>query len=101
MYIRRTKTRRTSNSKNDYTTVLAYQLVQFIRRKLEEQEDHNSWKNLRIILSTQCRVTATFTRKDGRTLHVCKTSQAEPEQRKIYQNLGINPDPVGIKKMIV
>jgi len=84
-----------------FITVLAYQLVQFIRSQLAIQGNHDSWNRLRTTLATQCRITVTFTRKDERTLHVRKTSQAEPEQGKIYQNLGINPDPVGIKKMIV
>ncbi len=84
-----------------FITVLAYQLVQFIRRKLAEQGNHASWNSLRTILDTQYRITATFKRKDGRTLHVRKTTQAEPEQMEIYKQLGLNPAPGGIKKMIV
>ena len=49
----------------------------------------------------QHRVTATFRRKDGRTLHVRKATQAEPQQLKIYSALGVDPAPGGIKKMIV
>ncbi len=46
-------------------------------------------------------VTATFRRKDGRTLHVRKATRAEPEQQKIFRALGIDPAPGGIRKMIV
>ena len=52
----------------------------------------------------QCRaalVTATFRRKDGRTLHVRKATRAEPEQKKIFRALGTDPAPGGIRKMIV
>ena len=35
----------------------------------------------------QQRVTATFRRKDGRTLHVRKATRAEPEQKKITDPL--------------
>ena len=46
-------------------------------------------------------LTATFRRKDGRTLHVRKATRAEPEQQKIFRALGIDPAPGGIRKMIV
>ena len=36
-------------------------------------------------------VTATFRRKDGRSLHVRKATRAEPEQQEIYRALGIDP----------
>ena len=47
------------------------------------------------------RFTATFRRKDGRTLHVRKATRAEPEQQKIFRALGTDPAPGGIRKMIV
>ena len=46
-------------------------------------------------------LTATFRRKDGRTLHVRKATRAEPEQQKIFRALGTDPAPGGIRKMIV
>ena len=49
-----------------FITVLAYQLVQTIRRKLELAGDPVSWTRLREILSVQQRVTATFRQRDGR-----------------------------------
>ena len=52
----------------------------------------------RILLAT---FTATFRRKDGRTLHVRKATRAEPEQQKIFRALGTDPAPGGIRKMIV
>lgn len=84
-----------------FITVLAYQFVQLIRRRLSVQDIHASWKRLREIFNGQVRVTATFRRPDGRALHVRKTTQAEPEQQRIYQALGLDPSPGGVRKMLV
>jgi transposase len=84
-----------------FLTVLAYQFVQLIRRRLHEQGMNDSWVSLRETLNGQVRVTATFRRPDGRALHVRKATQAEPGQRQIYQALGVNPSPGGVSKMIV
>ena len=86
-----------------FITVLAYQFVQLIRRRLKESDiDFNgSWRTLREIMSTQCRVTASFRRADGKALHVRKASRAEPEQMAIYRALKVNPAPGGISKTIV
>ena len=83
-----------------FITVLAYQLVQIIRKRLAEKRIHSRWQTLRNLLNGQQRVTATFRRADGLTLHVRKATRAEPEQLKIYEALGINPAPGGTKKMV-
>lgn len=84
-----------------FITVLAYQLVQVIRRRLHEHGEHASWRSLRHTLEGQQRITATFRRPDGRALHVRKATRAEPDQRAIYEALGIDTAPGGVKKMIV
>jgi Transposase DDE domain len=84
-----------------FITVLAYQLVQAIRRKLEAAGETISWSRLRETLSVQQRVTATFRQRDGRTLHVRKATAAEPALRKIYDALGIDTAPGGVRKLIV
>ena len=76
-----------------FITVIAYQMVQTIRRRLGEQGECASWASLRAILDGQQRVTATFRRKDGRTLHVRKATRAEPEQKKISRAPGTDPAP--------
>jgi hypothetical protein len=81
-----------------FITVLAYQMVQAIRRRLAAQGDHLSWTGLREILGVQQRVTATFRQRDGRTLHVRKATIAEPALRRIYDTLVINPAPGGVQK---
>lgn len=84
-----------------FITVLAYQFVQVIRRKLKSQDNKLGWTSLRNILSVQQRVTATFTQKDGRTLHIRKATKAEKALQDIYTTLGIPETPGGIKKLIV
>jgi transposase len=83
-----------------FITVLAYQAVQALRRKLKADGVHDSWLSLRAALSVQCRITASFTRRDGRTVHIRKSTQPEPKLAKFYSILALPPDPGGIRKSI-
>ncbi len=83
-----------------FITVLAYQAVQAIRRKLKGGDINDSWTSLRKIFSGQQRITAIFRQKDGRTLHIRKTTVAEPKLRNLYDVLGIQSSPVGLRKMV-
>jgi hypothetical protein len=83
-----------------FISVLAYQSVQLIRRRLKEQGIHDSWTRLRRILSVQTRITARFRQIDGRTLNIRKPTQAEPELLAIYRALDIDPSPGGTRKLI-
>ena len=84
-----------------FLTVIAYQLVQLIRSRLRAHGEHASWTTLRRTLQGQQRVTATFRCPDGRTLHVRTATQAEPEQRALYDALGVDPHPGGVRKTII
>ncbi len=84
-----------------FISVLAYQLVQTVRRQLKEKGIPDSWSRLRETLSVQRRVTVSFQRRDGRALHVRKSTAAESELRAIYEALGLNPTPGETKKLIV
>ena len=84
-----------------FLTVIAYQLVQVIRKRLKQRGEASSWTTLRRILEGQQRVTVTFRRGDGRTLHVRKSTRAETDQKAIYDALGIDPAPGGVRKIIV
>lgn len=83
-----------------FITVLAYQAVQVLRRRLKGYGIQESWSTLRRIFAGQCRITATFKQKDGRTLHVRKTSVAEPKLKQLYDALCISDSPVGMRKMV-
>ena len=83
-----------------FITVLAYQCVQAIRLNLKKAGINASWAQLRESLAVQRRVTTSLRRKDGRTIHVRKSTWAEPDLRAIYQALAISSTPGGIKKLI-
>lgn len=84
-----------------FITVLAYQAVQVLRRKLKGHGFQENWSTLRRIFAGQRRVTATFKQKDGRILHVRKTTVAEPKLKQLYDALGIPASPGGVKKMVI
>ena len=84
-----------------FITVLAYQCVQVIRTKLKESGIKDSWATLRKTLQVQRRTTTSMRRSDGRTVHVRKTSKAEPALMRVYQALGINAAPGGVRKLVV
>jgi len=76
-----------------FITVLAYQCVQAIRLNLKKAKINDSWTQLRETLAVQCRVTSSVRRKDGRTIHVRKSTIAEHGLMAIYKALAINPVP--------
>lgn len=84
-----------------FITVLAYQAVQVIRRKLKRRDIHDSWLSLRKIFCGQQRVTAVFKQRDGHTLHVRKPTVAEPKLKELYDALGVSSAPGGVSKMVV
>ena len=84
-----------------FITVIAYQLVQVIRNRLRETGRHDDWEVIRRTLEGHQRITATFRRDDGRTLHVTKATRAEAPQTAIYDTLGIDHTPGGIRKTVV
>ena len=84
-----------------FITVLAYQAIQVLRRKLRGHGFNDSWSTLRRIFAGQLRVTATFRQKDGRTLHVRKTTTAEPQLRLLYEALGVSVSPGNIQKLVI
>ena len=83
-----------------FITVIAYQLVQVIRRRLRQTGETASWDTLRQSLEGHQRLTATFRRADGRTLHVRKATRAEPPQHAIYDALSVSrtPNPEASKR---
>lgn len=81
-----------------FITVLAYQAVQLVRRRLAEAGVRESWTSLRKTLSVQRRVTSRFRQRDGRTLHVRKTTRPEPRHREILDILGLPDNPGGTRK---
>ena len=84
-----------------FITVLAYQAVQLIRRKLQERGIHESWASLRDTLGQQSRITATFKQRDGKTLHIRQATRPEEALAHIYTKLGISPAPGGLQRLSI
>ncbi len=84
-----------------FIAVIAYQLVQIVRRQLRVNDIHHSWTTLRNRLASRCRVTATFRCADSTTLHLCKATALEPHQQPIYDAPGIHPDAGGFLKTVI
>ena len=83
-----------------FISVLAYQFVQAIRQRLGAHGIHECWSGLREVLAAQRRVTASFVQRDGRTLHVRKSTRPEPDLLRIYDALGVAHQPGGVQKLI-
>lgn len=84
-----------------FITVLAYQAVQVIRRKLKAHGINESWASLRKTLGQQIRITATFKQRDGKTLHIRQATRPEEALKNIYKKLGISPTPGGLQKIVI
>ena len=81
-----------------FLSVLAYQLVQTIRTRLRAKGITDSWNTIRDTLNDHKRVTGVYRRIDGTTVHVRRAVSAEPKQREIYEALGIDSAPGGVRK---
>lgn len=84
-----------------FITVLAYQAVQLIRRKLKEHGINESWASLREMLGQQYRITATFKQRNGKILHIRQATRPEEELAGIYEKLGIPSNPGGLQRITI
>ncbi|MEX1048798.1 MAG: hypothetical protein WED15_04685 [Akkermansiaceae bacterium] len=84
-----------------FITVLAYQVVQVIRRKLAERGISETWASLREKLNRQYRITATFKQRDGKTLHIRQATRPEEELGDLYTKLKLTPNPGGRQRMAI
>ena len=71
-----------------FITVLAFQFVQLLRTQLKACGIHDSWSSLRETLTIQRRTTTSFRQRDGRSLHVRKSSVPEPDLQKNLHGIG-------------
>ena len=84
-----------------FITVLAYHILHFVRMKLRQNEIYLSWSTIREHLSTHARIATTFKRKDGKMVHIRKSSTANLFQKKIYSTLNISCQPGKTLKTIL
>jgi len=81
-----------------FITLIAYHLVQTLRFQLKEKGIYDSWQTLRTRMENQQRVTVVLRQENGTTLHIRKATQAEPQQKEIYDALNISAQPGSIQK---
>ena len=93
------KTRR--SSAHLFISVLAYHLVHTIRYQLKASSNSLSWEGIRRQLTGQNRVTVQLKRADRRTIHVRKSTRAEPRQQVIYDALGLSDRPGKTEKTVI
>ena len=84
-----------------FITLLAYHLIHCIRFRLKQHKINDSWTTLRDRLSTQVRLTTSMRRKDGKIIHLRKSSEPNVFQRKIYETLGVPLTPGKVEKTIL
>ena len=72
-----------------FITVLAYHFVHVIRSRLKARGIHDSWQTIRQKMENQQRITVSLKRQDGKTIHIRKSTLAEPHQQTIYDALGM------------
>lgn len=76
-----------------FITLLAYHVMHTIRFKLRQRGIRFCWKTIRAQLSSQIRVSTTMKRKDGKAVHLRKSSKAEPSHMAVYEALNLSSQP--------
>ena len=84
-----------------FITLLAYHLLHTIRFKLRQKGVRFCWTTIRKQLLTQVRVSTTMRRKDGKIIHIRKSSKAEPSHQAIYDALNLPHQPGRTVKAIL
>jgi transposase len=84
-----------------FITLLAYHVLHTIRVKLRKRAVRFCWTTIRKQLSTQVRVTKTMKRKDGKMIHIRKSSKAEATHQAIYDALNLSYQPGKVVKTIL
>jgi len=73
-----------------FISVLAYHLLRWVGKRLEEHNDTREWQTIRRLLGTHSLVTTRLPLADARTINIRKPSQPDDEQKRVYQMLGID-----------
>ena len=84
-----------------FITLLAYHVMHTIRCKLRQKGIRFCWATIRTQLSSQVRISTTMKRKDGKAVHLRKSSRAELSHRTIYEALKLSTQPGRLIKTIL
>jgi len=82
-----------------FIAVLAYHLLNTIQTQLRSHDIHMQWWNIREQLSSHVRITTSMTTKDGRRIHIRKSTEPEPFHRLIYDALTLSYHPLKSKRV--
>jgi len=82
-----------------FIAVLAYHLLNTIQTQLRSHDIHMQWWNIREQLSSHVRITTSMTTKDGRRIHIRKSTEPEPFHRMIYDALSLSAYPLKSKRV--
>lgn len=82
-----------------FIAVLAYHLLNTIQTQLRSHDIHMQWWNIREQLSSHARITTSMTTKDGRRIHIRKSTEPEPFHRLIYDALTLSYYPRKSKRV--
>jgi hypothetical protein len=77
-----------------FITVIAYHVLAGIMKKLRSKGIKYTWDSIRKILSNHARVTNTFNKEDGNTIHIRNSSTPTLKQREIYKALKLKINPL-------
>ena len=80
--------------------VLAYSIVNTVRRKLKKQGIHYSWSNIIRIMNTQKTGTISMKKSDGKKVYMRLCSKPTMEVQKIYEAMGYKMMPFYRKKFV-
>jgi len=80
---------------------LADHFVHTLRLQLKAQGINDSWNTLRQTLSIQRRVTVTMQRRDGRAVHVRKTTRPKPRHQTLGTTLKLDPNPGQTHRVLI
>lgn len=83
-----------------YLTILAYQLVNTIRRLLKNKNINHDWKNILRIMNTQTLQTVVMP-TDKKKIHLCTPSKPIDQAKEIYDATKCIETQKAIKKFVV
>jgi len=72
-----------------FITVLAHQILNAVIHTLRQAGDTRSWPTVKRIMQTHCYTTVLLPTVDGSLYRIRRAGQAEAEQQRIYENLGV------------
>ncbi|MDD2390746.1 MAG: hypothetical protein PHP23_13560 [Desulfobacterales bacterium] len=84
-----------------FISVLAYHILHIIEYRLHQCGDHRLWATIREILSTHQRLTIEYNVKEQNQVqrhHLRLCSNADPDHKQIYKNLGLKEVPLPRKR---